>query len=155
MLPLVIKQITFDQILPIWAQYLWPERRSIIEPVSAIDIDSNIDMGIFNFADNAHYFAAFNNDQIIGVISGHLTKPNQCRLRGLFVMPEYRGQSVSRRLIETELNHATELGCTQIWALIRTKNIGLFAKYEFKEHMLTNKYEFGPHYIVQRKIPQT
>ena len=153
MLPIVIEEITFDQILPIWNQHLWPERQSRIEPVSAIDIESNIDMTIFNYLNKAHYFAAFDGDQIIGVISGHLTKPNQCRLRGLFVMPGYRGQSISRHLIEAELNHAIALGCTQIWALIRTKNIGLFAKYEFKEHMFTDKYEFGPHFIVQRQLP--
>ena len=154
MLPLVIKQITFEQILPIWSLDLWPNRRSKIEPVSAIDMDSNIDMDIFNYIENAHYFAAFFEDQIIGVISGHLTKPDQCRLRGLYVKPEYRGQGVSKKLIQTELNQAVSLGCTQIWALIRIKNIGLFTKFEFKENMLTEKYEFGPHYIVQRKLLQ-
>lgn len=152
MLPLVIKQITFDQILPIWRSDLWPERRSVIESVSAIDIESNIDMEIFNYIEKAHYFAAFDGDKITGVISGHLTKANQCRLRGLFVRPEYRGQAISKDLIQAELNHAVSLGCTQIWALIRTKNIGLFAKFNFKQYMLTEKYEYGPHYIVQRNL---
>jgi N-acetylglutamate synthase-like GNAT family acetyltransferase len=147
---ITIKPISFEEILPIWSAQLWPCRKSIIEPLSAIDIDSNIDVDIFKFKSSAHYFGAFDNSDLIAVISGHLTKENECRLRGLFVNEKYRGKGISKRLIQTELNHAKQLKCHRIWALIRTKNLELFRKFGFEERSLTDKYEFGPHYIIDK-----
>ncbi|MFZ3229260.1 MAG: GNAT family N-acetyltransferase [Pseudobdellovibrio sp.] len=148
----LIKQIKFSEILPIWQTQLWPNRTSIIEPVSAIKLDSTIDGEILNLIDSARFFAAFDSDKIIGVISGHLTAENQCRLRGLYVDKAYRGQSISKQLIQTQLDYAKSISCTQIWAMIRISNFGLFQKFEFEKQLETNKYEYGPHYIVQRPI---
>lgn len=150
MSPITIKQIAFNDILPIWQHQLWPNRISAIEPVSAIDIESNIDIKILDYTSTAHYFGAFSGSNLAGVISGHLTTPNQCRLRGLFVDETYRGYGISKLLIETEIEKAKSLGCTQIWALIRTKNLGLFQKFAFQKKLETDKYEFGPHFIIEK-----
>lgn len=148
----VIRPITFEQILPVWSTDLWPKRVSKIEPVSAIDIESNIDIRILNYEPTAHFFGAFDGSILAGVISGHLTTENQCRLRGLFVAEAYRGHGLSKMLIETEIEKAKSLGCAQIWALIRTKNLGLFQKFAFQKKLETDKYEFGPHFIIEKKL---
>ena len=44
-----IKEITFEEIVPIWSKYLWPERTSVIEKVSCIDQSGGIDVGIRQF----------------------------------------------------------------------------------------------------------
>jgi len=152
MLPIKIQEITFNDILPTWRHQLWPNRSSLIEPVSAIDIESNIDVQILNYLSTAHFFGAFDGSTLAGVISGHLTAPHQCRLRGLFVNEVYRGHGISKLLIETELNKAKLLACTQIWALIRTKNLGLFQKFDFQKKLETDKYEFGPHFIIEKSL---
>jgi GNAT superfamily N-acetyltransferase len=149
---IIIKSITFEDILLIWSTDLWPGRVSIIEPLSAIDIDSNIDIRVFKFKSSAHYFGAFENDQITGVISGHLTNENECRLRGLFVSEKYRGKGISKLLIQAQIDQSKSLNCRKVWALIRTKNIGLFKKFGFEKRLETEKYEFGPHYIIEKLL---
>lgn len=152
MAPIQIQEITFDDILPIWKTNLWPHRKSIIEPMSAVAFDGSINIDIFKYSESTFYLAAVMDQSIVGVISGHKTQEKQCRLRGLYVDENYRRQSISTHLIQAQLTKAKALKCDQVWALARVTNSGLFEKLGFQIQLETDKYEYGPHHILAKKI---
>lgn len=156
-----IEEITFEEIIPYWNN-LWPKRVSVIEPVSCINIDSEIDVSIKKF--KPKFYAARStlrsngptplktgeagnggsnsHKNIMGVISSHKTSDDLIRLRGLYVEEAFRGQGVSRHLISRVLQEARRdvqrAGITSVWALVRTHNAALFEKFSFvKKNPLT------------------
>jgi GNAT superfamily N-acetyltransferase len=93
----LIEIITFEEILPIWRNHLWPDRTSPIESNSAMCYKDGYDM--FNMNTIPTFFAYKINNEIAGVNSGHMCKDNQYRSRGLFVFEKFRGLGIGTKLL--------------------------------------------------------
>lgn len=113
----MIKQITFEEILPIWTNHLWPNRTSPIEPHSAMLFKEKYDMQNYKYP--ASFFAYYINDNIIGVNSGHRTFDDGYRSRGLYVMPEYRKKGIAKKLLLHTIEQGKIEGAQFIWSYPR------------------------------------
>jgi hypothetical protein len=65
----MIKEISWQEILPIWQNKLWPGRTSPVETNSAMKILTGHDM--YNMYTTATFFGYIVDNQIVGVNSGH------------------------------------------------------------------------------------
>lgn len=101
----MIQQISFEEILPIWSNYLWPNRKSAIEPTSAMNYLGGYDLE--NMKYEPIFLAYKSYDRIIGVNSGHMCINNSYRSRGLYVFPEFRGNKIGIKLLKATI----EQGC--------------------------------------------
>ncbi len=132
---MLIKRIQFDTIKMIWAEKLWPNRASPIEPMSAMtwpfegDPDP-IDMNIFNY--DPTFWAVFDGNRIVGVNSGHRTTDTQYRSRGIWVSPEYRGQGVAGLLFHSLEDQARLECCEMLWSIPRKTALSAYTKFGFE-----------------------
>ncbi len=147
-----IEEISFETILPIWSGFLWPNRQSPIETVSAIGSDSLIDINIKRYADSAKFFALVIAKEIVGVVSTHLTADKQMRMRGLYVHEAYRKKGLASALIQSTFAYARSVNCDEIWCLIRIHSYELYEKNGYLKELTVDKFEFGPHYLVRKKL---
>ena len=113
----MIKEITWRDILPIWSKYLWPARKSPIEPNSAMVYLDGHDP--YNMTTTPSFFGYLNEGVIVGVNSGHMCSGGQYRSRGLWVDPAYRGNGIGQQLLLKTLNCAVEQGAGLVWSLPR------------------------------------
>jgi len=110
----MIIMITFEEIYPIWRDYLWPNRISPIEPVSSmLHIRKN---DVKNFEYTPDFFAYYLNDKIIGVNSGHMCCDNSYRSRGLYVFPEYRKQGIGKALLLAAIDKGFSNKADFVWS---------------------------------------
>lgn len=145
--------IPFDKILPIWKEKLWPNRLSPIETHSAMTwpYDGNPlthDMDIFNY--NPTFFGVYNDDKLIGVNSGHRTRKNSYRSRGIWVDPEYRSQGIAQKLFEMTEHQARQEGCDMIWSIPRKSALSAYTNFGFETvgKFFDEGMEFGPNIYV-------
>lgn len=117
MIKLMIKQINFSDIFPIWRSYLWPERQSKIESNSAMMFLSGYD--IYNMNTNPTFFGYYLFDKLVGVNSGHMCNGLQYRSRGLYVFESYRGLGLGRELLLATIAQAKLENAKMIWSYPR------------------------------------
>ncbi len=144
-------ETSFENVLKIWSQHLWPKRLSVIESISYINIDGCIDDSIKNYINSAKFFCIIYNNKTIGVLSHHQTAENTVRLRGLWVSPEFRGKGVGSELIMKSILSASK-NATEIWLMSRIVNTVYYKKFGFLDHKYTDMYEYGPHLIMKKTI---
>ena len=115
----MISCISFEEILPIWSDYLWPDRtsKSKIESHSAMDCMAGYDMQ--NMTSTPTFFAYKIDGKVAGVNSGHMCRDNSYRSRGLWVFPEYRGKSIGKDLLIATINKGIEEGADYVWSFPR------------------------------------
>ncbi len=145
-----IQEISFEFISGVWAEKLWPKRVSAIEPVSAINEHGIIDAEILKYP--PVFWGAFVEKKLVGVISCHPTSKENFRLRGIFVDEEYRSLKIGKLLIEQVVSHADTNGASLVWALVRQSNRDYFTKFDFKVLNETSAYEFGPHFLMGKRL---
>lgn len=149
----MIKEITFEEILPFWKDKLWPNRCSAIEPVSAIQYDGKIDMSIMERKPT--FFGYFIGDKLVGVNSGFKTKDEVIsftdaehalyRSRGIFVDPLYRGHGIAERLLQAVEDQAKKEGCFILWTMPRQSAFHVYEKFGFERTSeWSDAHEFGP-----------
>ena len=114
----MIKEITFEEILPIWKEKLWPGRLSPIETHSAM-LHLYTEYSMDNFQLPVWYLGCYENNQLIGVNSGHMCADGTARSRGLWVSPESRGKGHGKQLLLTTIDGAKEHKATSIWSFPR------------------------------------
>jgi GNAT superfamily N-acetyltransferase len=143
------QQITFEQILPIWRDKLWPNRVSAIETHSAMTWPSShpkqpYDMNVFNYP--VYFFGIYDQDKLIAVNSGHLTTDTEFRSRGLWVDPLYRGQKLAQRILTSTINQAVASGADMIWSIPRLTALRAYERVGFKTvgDVVDQGVEFGP-----------
>lgn len=129
------KQITFETILPVWRDKLWPGRKSAIEPMSAMTwpfegAPPEYDIDIFNYTPT--FWGTYDNDKIVGVNSGHRTTDWQYRSRGIWVDPAYRGQRIAETLFSLLQNQAVVEQCEIIWSIPRKTALRAYTKFGFE-----------------------
>lgn len=122
--------ISFEEILPIWKNFLWPIRSSAIEPVSCIQLFGEKDYSILNAIPT--FFAVRISGKIVGVNSGFKTSPTLFRSRGIFVFPEYRKLGISTLLFDAVCNQAKLEGCSTVWSMPRLSAVGAYHRFGFK-----------------------
>lgn len=110
----MIHQINYETILPIWKNYLWPERISTITNTSAMRYLGGYD--IDNMSYTPIFLAYFINDKIAGVNSGHKCKDDGYRSRGLYVFPNFRKQGIGILLLNETIKVAEKELCNYVWS---------------------------------------
>ena len=145
-----IREVSFETVLPVWKDSLWPGRVSAIEPISCIGFDGQIDISIQNY--QGHFFGAYARSELVGVISCHPVTSDMMRLRGIFVKSGNRGQQVGEKLIQKVKDAARQAGMRLVFGLVRERNQSYFEKNGFHFRKKVIGYEFGPHVIMVWEI---
>ena len=127
-------KISFEQILSVWTNELWPDRKSAIETHSAMTWpyswpEKEIDMEIFNY--DATFFGVFSKQKLIGVNSGHRSSEVEYRSRGIWVDPAFRKTGVSQLLFDMTQDQAMSEGCEMIWSIPRKTALPAYTKFGF------------------------
>lgn len=146
----VIEETDFETTYKIWSELLWPGRESKIEPLSAISDDLTIDTSIFRF--KAKYLLCRYEGNIIGVLSGHPTSETSYRLRGLYVAEKFRQKGLGTQLLLKQIEYAKEINMKTVWLLGRVYREPLYTSLGFEVVCKTEKFEFGPHYLMKKFI---
>lgn len=139
-----IKTITWEQILPIWTDLLWPNRKSPIKPMSSMRwLGDGYDMNVYRQYTPVFY-GAFVNGVMVGVNSIHGIG-NGCRSRGLYVVESMRGMGIANLLLQHSVKEAQRLGFPNIWTCPRQSAMKAYEKVGFVQcSEFDNDLEFGP-----------
>lgn len=105
-----IEHLTYSEIEPHWQQ-LWPGRK--FEQTSAMAY-----LGGYHAyaAQDICYYAVTIAGKIAGVNSCHNTGDLIVRSRGLWVLPEYRGQGIGQELLNYNFAWAKLRGYRAVWS---------------------------------------
>lgn len=136
-----IAQISFEEILPIWNQFLWPNRTSKIESNSAMLLGGGYNM--YNMGTSATFFAYIVNDAIAGVNSGHMCADRHYRSRGLFVFPEYRNQGIGTELLLKTIGQGRLEGAELAWSYPKFESWNTYRKAGFELYKDWETSELG------------
>lgn len=142
----MIKEIDFTTIKSFWANNLWLGRQSTIEPVACINKEAEIDMKLKKYT--PFFWGFYEHGFLVGVISFCPTSVVEGRMRGVCILPEYRNKKIAFRLISECIHKAKELRITEIWTMARDSNINFYNRFGFKIYKKTDRFEFGPHTIM-------
>lgn len=118
-----IESITFEQILPIWQEFLWPNRDSAIEHFSCLEFgkhpyEYNTDFKYSSFIG----LGIFDQGELIAVNSAHQTN-DSLRSRGLYVTPNYRGCGLGKLLLEQTIQIGKDKNLEFTWSMPRKTSI--------------------------------
>jgi GNAT superfamily N-acetyltransferase len=126
-----IKQVTFDEVFPIWENHLWLGRASQITPCSAIVYNTHpYKYDIEYQSSKPTFFGAVMDGKVVGVNSGHATGTGY-RSRGLFVFPEHRGQNLGVHLLQKIMNQGLIDGHEYCWSMPRASALSSYIKAGF------------------------
>lgn len=115
---LTIKLLQFDEILPIWEKFLWPNRTTPIESHSAwLHPPGELDMKNFDLP--VMFYGLELNGILVGVNSVHLCADNSARTRGLYVDPIVRGRGYGSELLSIAVFWAVKNNAQSIWSYPR------------------------------------
>jgi GNAT superfamily N-acetyltransferase len=148
----MVQEINFNEILPIWKNNLWPDRKSPIEPVTSMKYLGGYDLALKEF--KPIFLAIKDNDKIVGVNSGVKTSQSLFRSRGLWVDPEYRGKNFGVMLLEETIKIAKEQKLLYVWSVPRVTALNTYLKAGFKKtsDFFDEKMEFGPNCYVLKNL---
>ena len=113
----MIEKITFDQILPIWRDYLWPDRTSEITATSAMCYLGGYDLENMYF--DPSFFAYIIDGEIAGVNSGHMCLAQHYRSRGLYVFEKFRGKGIAVELLKATIEQGRIENAVMSWSYPR------------------------------------
>lgn len=139
-----IREIDWNEILPVWQLKLWPNRKSKIEKTSAMTFDGSIDMSFM--IEDSLFLGAFVDDTLVGVNSGHRAGINAFRSRGLYVDPLYRGNGIASSLLARTILIAALHKCTYVWTIPRKSSLPTYERAGFVKcsDWIEEGVEFGP-----------
>lgn len=113
----MISKLTFEEVLPIWENHLWPDRQSSIDPNSAMCFLGGYDL--VNMHTTPTFFAYLIDGEIAGVNSGHMCKEQQYRSRGLYVFDKFRGKGIGTFLLNATIEQARTENAMLCWSYPR------------------------------------
>lgn len=144
--------ISFEEILPVWSKYLWPNRKSPIKPLSSIKYLGGYDMAIYN--NKPTFIGLFADTTLIGVNSGFLTSPNYYRVRGIYIFPEYRGKNLSELIFSALDKIALDEGAKYVWSMPRKSALSVYLRHGFlrTSDWFEEGVEFGPNCYVNLEL---
>jgi GNAT superfamily N-acetyltransferase len=128
----MIKEISFENIEDVWLQKdMWGDALQKKMLMTAAPVHSiyywdgkeyfgGFDEKIRDLSySNPVYYAWIEDGEIVGVNSYYHLNSIQCRSRGLYVFPEYRGKGIGRKLLEHAIESNRKSGYKFIWSLPR------------------------------------
>jgi GNAT superfamily N-acetyltransferase len=124
-----IEEITFEEILPIWRDHLWPDRESTIESNSAMNYFGGYDM--FNMSTKPTFFAYKIDGRIAGVNSGHKCSKGHYRSRGLYVFDEFRGLGIGVKLLLATIEQGRKEKSVICWSYPRQSSWNTYSNAGF------------------------
>lgn len=136
----MIKVITYDLIYHVWEAYLWHTRTSAITPTSAMDFLGGYHMD--NLNNQPTFFGYFENDNLVGVNSGHRCRDNSYRSRGLYVHVSYRKKGIATSLLKSTIEQGFKENCNYVWSYPKQsswnayQNAGFSLKSEWEDSEL-------------------
>jgi GNAT superfamily N-acetyltransferase len=110
----MIRPITFQEILNVWSNHLWPNRTSLIESNSAMIFLGGYSLK--NMKSKSTFFGYFYNNILVGVNSGHMCDDNGYRSRGLYVYADYRNQGIGSQLLYKTIEQAKCENASYVWS---------------------------------------
>lgn len=128
---ILLRKITWEEILPIWEEHLWPDRTDAIESNSAMNFIDERQLSkdtehplwedvqtydLENMKTTPTFWGAFHNDKLVGVNSGHMCIDKLYRSRGLVVLPEYRNLQIAQKLLMKTISQAKHEGAIACWS---------------------------------------
>ena len=142
---------TWEEVLPIWRDKLWPGRTSAIEPTSAIKYLGGYDMQNMQFVP---VFFSVRSDRIIAVNSIVQCADGSARSRGLWVDPEYRKAGYARIVLECSILQAKDWQSSHIWTMPRVTALPAYQSVGFIQtsDWFDQGVEFGPNCYASRRI---
>jgi GNAT superfamily N-acetyltransferase len=132
----MIKVISYDLIYHIWEAYLWYNRTSAITPTSAMDYLGGYHMD--NMNSQPTFFGYFDNNNLMGVNSGHRCRDNSYRSRGLYVHVSHRKQGIATKLLQATIEQGVKENCNYVWSYPRDTSWNAYANAGF---VLTSDWE--------------
>ncbi len=132
-----LREITFDDILPIWKDQLWPGRMSPIETHSAMLHLSEI-YDMHNFLLPVWYHGIYEDDTLIGVNSGHMCADGTARSRGLWVCPKSRKKGYGKQLLLETIESAKYFKARSAWSFPRKTS---WPTYQSAGFLLTSEWK--------------
>jgi len=151
---MIIKNISWDEILEIWERYLWPDRKSKIKP--AVGMKFNGTWERYVGENDPTFFGAYENGILVGVNSGHKAErvgnKQYYRSRGLYVFPKYRGKGIAQALLQKTIEQAEFENCDLIWSIPRVKALPTYLKVGFKIDRPAQDLEYGPNVYAYKEL---
>jgi GNAT superfamily N-acetyltransferase len=124
-----IKKVSYEDILPLWKK-LWPN--STIHKQSSMMYLGGNDTRIYDLY-NPSYFGLVINNNIIGCMSGHRSTREYYRIRGLYLLEEYRGKKLSKYLFDKSEEQALQENCNFIWSYPKHSAIHAYEKAGYEQ----------------------
>lgn len=137
------------------AKDTWPLRHSVLRSHQSIeDCDYPNDRNPDSF-----HLGAYEGKQLVGVgsfykerqptVLGHF----QWRLRGMAVLPDFRGKGVGQQLLRFAFDELKAKRADVLWCQAREKALGFYAKLGFSSKGEPFSLEgFGVHHIMYRPL---
>ena len=133
-----LEKISFQQILPIWDNYLWPNRISEITPTSAMCYLGGYDL--VNMDAMPTFFAYMIDGEIAGVNGGHMCNDNEYRSRGLYVFEKFRGKGIGTALLKATIEQAAKEEASLCWSYPKDSSWNTYARAGF---VLASEFEIS------------
>lgn len=125
-----IREINFEKILPLW-KLLWPNTNNILQ-MSSMKYLGGYDISIYNKY-YPTFFGLYINQKLIGCISGHKSSHEYYRIRGIYILPEYRNNGYSKFLFKAIIDQAKKENSTFIWSFPKKKSIKSYISVGFQQ----------------------
>lgn len=125
----MIETISWAIIKQVWTDYLWVERKSPIEPNSAMNFLNGY--SLYNLTTQPTFFGYYICGILAGVNSGHMCDGNQYRSRGLYVFNKYRGNGIGVKLLLAAIEQANVEDASMIWSLPRKTSWNTYSRVGF------------------------
>ena len=142
---------TWEEVLPVWRDQLWPGRKSKIEPTSAMRYRGGYDMQNMQFVP---VFFSLTTDRIIAINSVVMCADGSARSRGLWVDPLFRGKGYARIVLECSILQAKDWQSSHIWTMPRVTALPAYQSVGFIQtsDWFDQGVEFGPNCYASRRI---
>ena len=149
----IAKQITFEQIChnrhELWLQ----QSKSIIETHDLLDGKTQPNL-IWIYLITMSFPWCVQQTSFNCVNSGHRTRDDLYRSRGIWVDPKFRKTGVAQTLFELTESKAREEGCRLIWSIPRKSALPAYTKFGFETvgDYFDEGMEFGPNIYVRKDL---
>lgn len=120
----------FQTVYKIWSEHLWPERKSDIQPHSAMLMNGHYEMKNFKYPPT--FFVYYIENKLVGCNSGHKCCDNTYRSRGLYVFPDYRKKGYGRELLLATVEQGIKENTRYIWSYPRYESWPTYKSAGFK-----------------------
>lgn len=147
-----IKNLSWDEIYPVWRDHLWPGRVSSIEPTSAIKYLGGYDMD--NMIHRPVFYGIEEDEKLVGVNSVTECSDGSYRSRGLWVDPNYRNKGYAKLLLEYGISIAGHNHVSYIWSMPRHSALPAYLSAGFQQtsEWFDKDVEFGPNCFVRKDL---